>query len=194
VQSGTAACLAMVEKSDNASATERAASERRRHPRYPFTAAVEAIEAKSQTKVHGRVSDLGRGGCFVDMVSPLPIGAVVDLCITRENKSFRAKGKVVYSMMGMGMGLSFVNAEPEQLWTLEKWIGELGGGFPSEVETPAEETAAGATPEDRGEGGSGKEAYYVLTELVIELMRLGVLSEAKGKEMLGNLVVKQVRR
>jgi hypothetical protein len=179
----------MVEKSDNASATRRATSERRRHPRYPFTAAVEAIEVKSRTKVQGRVSDLGRGGCFVDMVSPLPVGADVDLYITRENKSVRTRGKVVYSMTGMGMGVSFVGAEPEQLWTLEKWIGELSGNFPAEVE-PSPEEKAGVTPEDRAENGSSKEPYYVLTELVIELMRIGVLSEAKGKEMLSKLVVK----
>jgi hypothetical protein len=38
-----------------------------------------------------------------------------------------AVSKVVHSKTGMGMGLFFGHAEPDQLWVLEKWLGELTG-------------------------------------------------------------------
>ena len=41
--------------------------ERRRHQRYPFAAAVEALEFMSETRIQGRVSDLSRGGCFMEI-------------------------------------------------------------------------------------------------------------------------------
>jgi hypothetical protein len=51
--------------------------ERRRHTRHPFTATVEAVELKSQTRIQGRTSELSRGGGYVDTLSSLPVGSIV---------------------------------------------------------------------------------------------------------------------
>src|SRR5579863_409824 len=51
--------------------------ERRTQARYPFTAAAEVYDVHSQTRVTGRCSDLGLGGCYVDTLSPLVLGTVV---------------------------------------------------------------------------------------------------------------------
>src|SRR5579863_1057705 len=83
-------------------------SERRRNVRFPFTAALEAVESKSGTKVSGRTSDLSLGGCYVDTLSPFPVGTEAKIRILREKESFEANAKVVYSAIGMGMGLAFV--------------------------------------------------------------------------------------
>ena len=155
--------------------------ERRRHARYPFTATVEAMEPKSQTRIQGRTSDLSRGGCYVDTISSFPAGSVVKIHLTKEMRSFEAQAEVVYSLVGMGMGVKFTDADPEQLWTVEKWVGELSGELPPEPESqrPSDQFCA--------EGRSGNEENDVLTELVMELMRQRVLSNAKCQAMLQKL-------
>ena len=50
--------------------------ENRAQVRYPFTAAAEIFELRSQTRVTGRCSDLGAGGCYIDTLSPFAVGAV----------------------------------------------------------------------------------------------------------------------
>jgi hypothetical protein len=76
--------------------------ERRRHARHPFTATVEAVELKSQTRIQGRTSDLSRGGCYVDTISSFPAGSIVKMRLTKEMRSFEARAEVVYSSVGMG--------------------------------------------------------------------------------------------
>ena len=87
--------------------------ERRRNLRFPFSATVEAVDNKSGTKVIGRTSDLSLGGCYIDSLSPFPVGTETKIRILRNNETFDAQAKVVYSMMGMGMGLAFVSAQPK---------------------------------------------------------------------------------
>src|SRR5215475_6433187 len=116
-------------------------AERRVHPRYPFTAAAEALDARSNSRMSARVSDLARGGCYVDTFCPFPVRTGVKIRITREKKSFIADAKVVSSKLGMGMGLQFTQVEPQQLCVLEQWLGELNGTTPIEFEPPNENTS-----------------------------------------------------
>jgi hypothetical protein len=63
----------------------------------------------------------------MDTICPFPTKADVTLTITRDKQSFKTQAKVVYSQIGMGMGLLFTTAQPEQLRQLGIWLGELGG-------------------------------------------------------------------
>ena len=92
------------------------------------------------------------------------------------------QAKVIYAQVGMGMGLFFTAAEPEQLWVLEKWLGELSGQLPRHRDAPEPEEQAGA------EGSLKQEQLYVLNELIITLMRKGMLTEAEGTAMLRQLL------
>src|SRR5271166_1881066 len=92
-----------------------AAEERRTHPRFSFTAAVEAIDSKSRITLSARTSDLGRGGCYVDAFCPFPLKTPVRIRLINERSSFVANATVVYSRIGMGMGLRFNDVEPGQL-------------------------------------------------------------------------------
>ncbi len=160
---------------------EADAHERRQHARYLFTAAVEAVEPKSQMRIQGRTTDLSRGGCYVDTITSFPTGSIIKMRLTKENRSFEAQAEVVYSLVGMGMGVKFTGADPEQLWIVEKWIGELSGKILPEPELPQLSDQSCTQ-----EGPSNKECL-VLNELVMELMRQGVLSDAKCKAMLQKL-------
>jgi hypothetical protein len=155
--------------------------ERRRNARHPFTATVEVVELNSQTRIQGRTSDLSRGGCYVDAISSFPAGSIVKMRLTKETRTCEAQAEVVYSMVGMGMGLKFASGDPEQVWTVEKWMGELSGELLPEVDLPQ--------PSDQSlaEGSPRTVENDVLNEVVMELMRQGVLSDVKCRAMLQKL-------
>ncbi len=155
--------------------------ERRRDARYPFTAAVEAVELKSQTRIQGRTTDLSRGGCFIDTITTFAPGSIVKMRLMKEKRSFETRAKVVYSLVDMGMGVKFTDADPEQLWILEKWVEELSGELLPEPELHR--------PPDRSysHGRLGDEEFQVLNELVMELMRQRVLSNTRCEAMLEKL-------
>jgi len=156
--------------------------ERRRGSRYPVTATVEAVDLKSGTRTQARTSDLSRGGCYVDTTSPFPVETTVKMRLRKDTHSFEVEARVVYSLVGMGMGLAFTGADPEQVEVLKRWIGELSGELPPEL------SAAELAEPIRVSKGSNNEQSYVLGTLVLELMRQGVLSNEKGKTMLEQLL------
>ncbi len=149
-------------------------SERRRHLRYSFTATVEAFEPESQTRIHGRTADLSAGGCYVDIMSPLPAQTRLKVRITREARSFECHATVVYSVTGMGMGLRFDTIDAQQLPVLKTWLAELSGELMSE-------------PRVENRPGSGRSTAVTerLNQLVGELMRKGVLAQDTATGILG---------
>jgi hypothetical protein len=151
-------------------------AERRRHSRYPFTATLEAFEPTSQARIQGRTADLSEGGCYVDTMSPFPPGTSVRVRVSREKRTFESQATVVYAVSGMGMGLRFEAIEPQQLASLNRWLGELNGNGLAEVDMEEPE-------EPRIAANSGQ----VLNQLISELMRKGVLQDSLGKEMLQRL-------
>jgi len=87
---------------------------------------------------------------------------------------------------GMGMGLAFIAADPEQVKVFQGWIQELSGAQPvlaapeeSPARSPAENAAAAAS--------ATNEPQVVLSELIIALMRKGVLDKEDGNAMLRKL-------
>jgi len=152
-------------------------SERRQFPRYSFTGTFGATEPNSETRIHGRTADLSEGGCYADTMSPFPAGTVVKVRISKENRSFESQATVVYAVAGMGMGLRFDSIDPEQLMNLRRWLGELRGELPADMEAEKEEPRACARPQRK----------CVLNELIGELMRKGVLDNSTGREMLQRL-------
>jgi hypothetical protein len=165
-----------------------AARERRVHPRYPFTAGAELTEARSGARLNARVSDIGRGGCYVDSISPFNNGAELNIRITKNANSFSSQARVVYSSPGMGMGLMFTVIEPEQRWILEKWLAELRGDPSSETNVALEPQHGGMPEQSQPPKASNSEHSYVLNELIIALMRKRVLTDAEGKALLQKLL------
>lgn len=160
--------------------------DRRTFPRYHFTAAAEALDALHRTRMNARTSDLSKGGCYVDTFSPFPLKTGVKLRLTSEKASFTAEAKVVYSKVGMGMGLQFTSVDPQEMGVLEKWIGELSGTAPLEMtELP---TLKESHSNGSAHHSSAKEPGYVLNELIVALMRKGTLTEEEGKAMLARLL------
>ncbi|HEY4906624.1 MAG TPA: PilZ domain-containing protein [Candidatus Acidoferrum sp.] len=182
--------------------------ERRVEPRYPVAAMAEATEIKSNTKVTGRISDIGIGGCYFEVMSPFAMGAELYVRITRNEKSLAANAKVLYSTGGMGMGLIFTNVAPEQRQILAAWVGELSGSGVSPLTQPgghvgvsaADSSTAGVSPAAKGSElvheapgaadrtGMKEDPRVVLNELITLLMRNRVLTDTEGKNLLRKLM------
>jgi len=99
-------------------------ADRRIHPRYEFTAAVEVLAADSGARIETHVRDLSQQGCYVDTSDALPLGTVTDVRVKKGAQLFEARARVVYSRATKGMGLVFTSVEAEHIRTLETWLTE----------------------------------------------------------------------
>jgi PilZ domain len=168
-------------ESSGKSGARAAAQERRTGPRYVFSALVEAVHLQADTRLSGRVSDLSKGGCYVDTINPFPVGADVKIRIVRDNLSFVAMAQVFYAMTGFGMGLGFTKIEPERQAILDRWLAELSGESLREVKALEDDEPVAR------EASAESEARFVLNELIVTLMRKQMLTEPEGKAMLKKL-------
>ena len=172
----------MLEVKKEESAASVDAKERRINPRYSVSAIADAVHLQADTRLNGRVSDLSRGGCYIDTINPFPVGADVKIRITKGNASLLAQAKVLYAATGMGMGLAFTKIDPERMPVLEEWLRELSG------ESPPESKALEDDPAPAVEGSSSGESKYVLNELIVTLIRKRVLTESEGNVLLKKLM------
>jgi hypothetical protein len=163
-----------------ANSSSVAPDERRVHPRYSLSSDAEIVESKSRTKMSARVSDLSRSGCYVEMMSPFPLGSQLKMRIMKNKTPFLAQATVAYAAEGMGMGVKFKELEPQQILILEKWLGELSGASLPDDESSEDSLETGGKT-------SRNESSYVLNEVIIALMRKGILTDGEGKAMLHKL-------
>jgi len=162
-----------------------ASVERRKHPRYSFSTAAEVVEKASGARIQGRITDLARGGCYIDAMSPFTVGSEVTIRIMVESKSFEAPSRVVFAAPGMGMGLTFTAIEPEQLPVLQEWLTELSGAVRPEPLIAKEEKLSEKVTVSHA---PSNEQNYVVNELIIALMRKNVLTDLEGKALLQKLL------
>jgi hypothetical protein len=96
--------------------------ERRRSPRFPFIASAEVHEESNGSQLSARISDLSATGCYVDTINPLPGGTAVRVKILNDAQSFEASATVAYSVVHLGMGLSFGEVPPGSRDVLQSWL------------------------------------------------------------------------
>ena len=151
--------------------------ENRAQVRYPFTAAAEIYELRSQTRVSARCSDLGAGGCYIDTLSPFAVGAVVRIRMKHDTREFEAAAVVAYTHVSMGMGLAFTEIKREHQAVLRSWIADLSGQKASEPAESAAEPETGAIEENAN-------MRLVLNELVYLLVRKKIITENEASGLL----------
>jgi hypothetical protein len=99
-------------------------SERRRSPRYPFFAPAQLTESPSGARLKASTSDLGSNGCYLDTISPLPLGTIISIHITYQGQVFAAGGVVAHSHPSTGMGVKFIARESGCSVILQTWLHE----------------------------------------------------------------------
>ena len=158
---------------------QAATEERRTETRYHFMTQAEIVDLSTGTTIQARTADLSLGGCYVDTMSPLAVGAVVHVKLVRDKRVFEARARVNNSHPGVGMGLWFTEVlRQDQQALLEFWIAQLSGRSPGEFE---------AKPESAREREAPRPRDPVLAKLIALLVRKGYLTEAEGQELLREL-------
>jgi hypothetical protein len=153
----------------------RAESERRGAKRSSFIAPVELLDMRTGSRIHARIADLSVGGCYVDTLNPLSVGAAVRLQVRRGDDVLDVLAVVSSRIAGSGMGLVFAEITPAQRAILKTWLGEAQ--FPSEMNFTAPRPAKNSRAE-----GAPQTACSV--RLIQMLVRKGILNKSEATELL----------
>jgi hypothetical protein len=114
--------------------------------RFLVSSAVEAIDPNADIRIVGWLSDISRDGCYVNTICPFGVEAAIKLEIMRDKQTIKTEATVVYSQVGMGMGLVFTAADPENVRLLLRWLSELGGTDQGETDLANAELDVWETP------------------------------------------------
>jgi hypothetical protein len=155
--------------------------ERRRTPRWSFVAAVSVLDPISGAHIEAHTTDLGPGGCYVDTMNSFPTGTKVQLRLTKDGKSVEADAVVACSQVGVGMGLALLSVAPGHRAVLDRWLVELSGA------SSAPHTLDEIKIEEPRPDASKTASEYALEELLVALMRKGLLTEEEGEPILRRL-------
>jgi CheY-like chemotaxis protein len=98
----------------------------RQHERLPVS--LEVVLEASSGKRDARISDLSRGGCFVDTIGHVSAGESVVFQIRLPTGDWgKLNGEVVYCSPGFGFGLRFTKLAEQEHIVLEQLILAHGG-------------------------------------------------------------------
>lgn len=111
--------------------------ERRYAPRYRCAGDVELINPGTGITLHGSLSDISVGGCYVEMMAPLTSGKEVELRLTAKGVTLKARGVVRASHPAIGMGIEFTEMRDEDRQRLDQLIAQLAGKVPAEAAAAA---------------------------------------------------------
>lgn len=140
------------------------------------------------------VTDLSLGGCYVEMLSPLPVDTFVDIALSPGDVTLQLSGRVRSSQNNFGMGVSFTGMRPQDFEVLRKLAPPtMEQGEPprqaahSPQPLPVKETRPSAATEfDSVDLPTTPEA---LAAAVRVLIRKGILTRADVMEELEKLKV-----
>jgi PilZ domain len=103
---------------------QQQASDRRRWPRVKCSISVE-IRQPGQAMIWAKASDLGQGGCFVEMPIPLAIGSRFDIALWLRDSKLQLVGRVVSVAPGFGNGVCFEDVSLESQDYLRRFIASI---------------------------------------------------------------------
>jgi hypothetical protein len=101
-------------------------SQLRTVPRYSFAATADLTDSASTMHLSGRIAEISRKGCYVDILNPLPAGTLLNVQIPRDQGTFVTKAMIIYAHERIGMGVVFLNPPQDQMNILDSWLAELG--------------------------------------------------------------------
>jgi hypothetical protein len=114
-------------------------------------------------------------------ISPFPAGTLVTVKINRGIQKFETPGTVVYSTVGLGMGLGFTDTEQPHMLPLDAWLGELRGD-----KAPVVESAGVVAPVSTADFVD-VQSRNTLRELIRLLRRNGALGESDTSALMERL-------
>lgn len=112
-------------------------AERRRYPRYACSGAVRLHNENTNLPTWARLSDIGLGGCYLELLSPLPLQTPVELAIQADDLEIHGRGVVRTMHPGVGNGVAFTQMKADDWRRLNQLIARLSSPTPCEQPPPA---------------------------------------------------------
>jgi hypothetical protein len=120
----------------------RRQQERRRYVRVNCAGLARIWEEGSEFAATGRVNEVSMGGCYIEMMSPLRIGAGVRLHLEVNQRNIRLHGVARTAQAAYGMGIEFTRIAPNEAEKLHRLIRELSSQNPAAPATQIEQPSA----------------------------------------------------
>ena len=98
-------------------------ADRRRFPRFECKASVE-VRMESGSPVRGNLVDISLGGCYIEMMIPLPVSTQLTLVIWLDRGKIETPGLVTSSHAGFGVGVKFIGMGKPEREILERYLAE----------------------------------------------------------------------
>ena len=96
--------------------------ERRRTPRFAFSASAEITDERENARTSSRVCDLSMQGCYLEMTNPFPEGTPITVEIYKDSEFLEAHAVVAFREPSEGMGITFDELQPYFAGVLANWI------------------------------------------------------------------------
>jgi len=154
--------------------------QQRRFERHEISATAQILDIRSGTRLIARASDLGLGGCYLDTLTPLPVGTEVQLDLHKDESVIKLTGKIVFTCVGLGMGVVFVGVAVEHMAALGEWLNALSQNQLSGAPLPVPAQAAPQCPPATG----GPDGRTCVTRLVQLMIAKGQLTEDDAEMIL----------
>lgn len=97
-----------------------AGKERRQFARHHCRIEALVTVESDSVEMPGKITDISLGGCYVEMLSPLPDGTPIRITLSPREGTLKLSGKVCSSQTGFGMGIAFTGMGPEDFEKLRK--------------------------------------------------------------------------
>ena len=98
--------------------------DRRSCPRLKCAVSVE-LKAEGEANMWGKASDIGLGGCFVEMPIPLKQGTNFEIALWLAETKLKLKATVASSAPGFGIGIAFLDVTPQDRDLLGRYMQTL---------------------------------------------------------------------
>ena len=172
--------------------------ERRQFVRHACRMAAQIVLQNGSLRMTATVTDLSLGGCYVEMLSPLPVDTFVDISISPDDTTLQLSGRVRSSQVNFGMGVSFTGMRPQDFEVLRKLAPPtVGAPEPPKEAVPAAPAPVPRAPAKESHSYPAPEFDSVdlpttpeaLAAAVRVLVRKGTLTRAEIMEELEKLKV-----
>ncbi len=101
--------------------------DRRLHPRYALQVQVELREEGADVPMRLETTDLSRGGCYVQLLMPLPVGIRIRVTLWLDSCSIVIHGRVVTRHPQFGNGIMFMEFEGQGEQLLKRYLDGITG-------------------------------------------------------------------
>ncbi len=99
--------------------------ERRRHPRVRASLQIESRPEGTDVPMRLETTDISLGGCYVEMVLTLDVGARLDISLWLGEQKVITKGVVVTRHAQFGNGIEFMGMSPQDQNLLRRFLDSL---------------------------------------------------------------------